>query len=93
MKVNEINAYLQRAREIIGEWSPAEIEYDDAVVGYINDGMDIKKAIAAANRKYPEEALKPNADHPGSWPAVFLRQYFTASQEAITTGQQKDVWR
>ncbi len=61
--VNEINAYLQRAREIIGERSPGEIEYDNAVVANLSGGMSIRKAIAAANRQCPEEALKPEPEH------------------------------
>jgi hypothetical protein len=43
MNVNEINAYLQRAREIIGDRTQAEIDYDNAVVAYLSAGMDIKR--------------------------------------------------
>ncbi len=63
MDVNQINAYLQAAREIIGERSPGEIDYDNAVVANLTAGMSIKKAIAAANHQYPEEALSPAPDH------------------------------
>ena len=63
MDVNEINGYLQRAREIIGERTPGEIEYDNAVVANLSGGMSIKKAIAAANRQFPEEALRPEPEH------------------------------
>jgi len=63
MDVNQINAYLERARDIIGDRSRSEIEYDNAVVAHLSTGMDIKKAIDAANQEHPEEALKPEADH------------------------------
>jgi len=64
MTGNQIKAYLDRAREIIGDRSQAEIDYDNAVVAHLSSGMDIKNAIAAANRKYPDEALTPGA---GDW--------------------------
>ncbi len=63
MNVNEINVYLQRAREIIGERSQAEIAYDDSVVAQLSRGMDIKCAIRAANLECPDEALTPGPDH------------------------------
>ena len=63
MNVNEINIYLQRAREIIGDRSQAEIDYDDSVVAHLSSGMDIRGAIRAANREHPDEAMKPGADH------------------------------
>ena len=57
MDVNQINAYLERAREIIGDRSQAEIDYDDAVVAHLSSGMDIKSAIAAAN-DHPAKRLR-----------------------------------
>jgi hypothetical protein len=63
MDVNLINAYLQRAREIIGERSTGEIKYDNAVVANLSAGLNIRKAIAAANRQFPAEALQPRAEH------------------------------
>ncbi|PWU18060.1 MAG: hypothetical protein C5B50_10020 [Verrucomicrobia bacterium] len=63
LNVKDFNAYLQRAREIIGERSPGEIEYDNAIVANLSAGMDIREAMAAANRLYPEEALKPGPEH------------------------------
>ena len=80
MNVNEINGYLERAREIIGDRTPAEIAYDDAVVAHLSTEMDIKRAIAAANQKYPEEALKPNADH---WADLAARYQYIAEHKAI----------
>ena len=49
-------------QEIIGDRSPAEIEYDDSVVGHLSSGMDIQRAIRAANQEHPDEALKPGPD-------------------------------
>ena len=49
MNIDQINAYLERAREIIGARSREEIDYDDAVISHLNSGMNIKKSIASAN--------------------------------------------
>ena len=80
MNVNEINAYLQRAREIIGDRSQAEVDYDNSVVANLNRGMDIKQAIRAANQEHPEEALKPGADH---WPDLAARYQYIREHKAI----------
>ena len=80
MDVNDINAYLERAREIIGERSPGEIQYDNAVVANLSAGLSIKKAIAAANHQHPEEALKPNPDH---WSDLFARYEYLRDQKVI----------
>ena len=82
MNVNLINSYLERAREIIGDRSPAEIDYDDAVVAHLGSGMDIKRAIAAANQTYPEEALMPNLD---GWADLAARYQYIAEHDAILT--------
>jgi hypothetical protein len=63
MNVSEINAYLKRAREIVGDRSQLEIDYDNTVVAHLRSGKDIKSAIRAANQEHPEEALQPGADH------------------------------
>ena len=55
--MNEITAYVERPREIIGERTPVEIEYDNAVIACLSKGMDIRRAID------PDEALKPEPDH------------------------------
>ena len=62
MNLKDINAYLERAREIIGDRSPAEIDYDNAVIAHLSTGMDIKRAIRAANQADPAEALQPGHD-------------------------------
>jgi len=70
MNTNEINAYLKRAREIIGERTQAEIDYDNSVVAHLGKGGDIKKAIRAANQEHPQEALQPAKDQ---WPDLSAR--------------------
>jgi hypothetical protein len=60
MNVNEINAYLQQAQEIIGERSPSEIDYDNLVVAHLR-GMDIKRAIRAASGRSLEAVTGPMA--------------------------------
>lgn len=63
MDGNQIEAYLEQAREIIGERSPGEVDYDDTVVRNLSAGMSIRKAIAAANKEHPKEALQPKVGH------------------------------
>lgn len=80
MNVNEINAYLQQAREIIGERTQAETDYDNSVVAHLCKGMNIKQAIRAANKQYPEEALKP-LQH--QWSDVAARYEYIKEHKAI----------
>jgi len=62
MNPNAINFYLEQAREIIGDRSQGEIDYDNAVVAYLAGGKDIKTAVRSANQEHPEEAMKPDAN-------------------------------
>ena len=80
MNVNDINTYLQQAREIIGDRSQSEIASDDCVVAHLSGGMDIKRAIRAANQEYSEEALKPGPDH---WPDLIARYDYILQHKAI----------
>ena len=80
MNVNEINAYLERTREIIGDRSEDEVEYDNAVVAHLGVGKDIKRAIRAANREHPSEALQPSAKH---WPDLAARYDYLLEHQAI----------
>jgi hypothetical protein len=80
MNVNDINAYLERARDIIGERSPAEIAYDDAVVANLTKGMDIKRAIRSANREHPDEALQAG---PQDWDALASHYDYIREHKAI----------
>ena len=56
MDIHHINAYVERAREIVGDRSQGEIDYDNAVVAHLSTGMDVKRAIAAANERHPTTA-------------------------------------
>jgi hypothetical protein len=80
MNVNEINAYLERAREIIGERSQSEIDYDNAVVAHLSTGKNIKRAVRAANQEQPEEALKPGAD---DWPDLAAHYDYIIEHKTI----------
>lgn len=80
MDVNQINSYLERAREIIGDRSTDEAAYDDTVVGHMSRGMDIKRAIQAANREHPKEALRPNI---ADWTDVAARYEYLMEHRAI----------
>lgn len=60
MEIDQINVYLESAREIIGERTKAEVDYDDAIISYLNEGKDIKQAITTANKLFPDEALEPD---------------------------------
>jgi hypothetical protein len=80
MDVDEINNYLDQAREVIGERSPGEVEYDNAIVANLNAGMNIRKALAAANQKYPKEALQPGPD---DWADLAARYNYIKEHKAI----------
>jgi hypothetical protein len=70
MDAHLTNDYLARAREILGDRTDTEIEYDDTVVAFLAKGMDIKSAVDAANREHPDEALKP---YPAHWEVLAAR--------------------
>jgi hypothetical protein len=80
MNVNDINAYLERAKEIIGERSPSEIAYDDSVVTHLSKGLDIKRAIRAANQEHPDEALQPGPEH---WDDLASRYEYILEHKAM----------
>jgi hypothetical protein len=67
---NTSSCYLKRAREIIGDQTPAEIEYDNTVIARLARGMDIQSAIDAANKEHPDEALQPK---PNQWENLAAR--------------------
>jgi retron-type reverse transcriptase len=72
-----LNAYHQRARELIGDRTPAEIKCDDAVIAGLASGMNLPQAIATANREYPDAARQSKSDQWGDWAARydFIRQH------------------
>ena len=56
------------------------IPLNNAVVANLSAGMSIRKAIAAANRLYPEEALKPEPEH---WDDLAARYDYIREHKAI----------
>ncbi|MCP4547095.1 MAG: hypothetical protein GY835_11570 [bacterium] len=55
--MNPLEAYIARSNEIIGDRTSAEVEYDAEVIKWLRRGKSIAKAIEAANRRHPGEAL------------------------------------
>jgi hypothetical protein len=82
VNIDQINAYLEHAREIIGTRTREEIDYDEAVISHLNTGMNIKKSIASANQRHPSEAIKPNAEH---WGDLEARYQYLSEHKAIIT--------
>jgi hypothetical protein len=83
-----MNAYLKRAREIIGERTSAEIEYDNTVIAGLARGMDIQRAIDAANRERPGETLKPK---PNQWVDLAVRyDYLRQHNEILKQSGSKE---
>lgn len=78
--MNGMNAYLKRAREIIGAQTVAQIEYDNAVIVGLARGMDIQRAIAAANQEHPDEALNPQ---PNQWADLAARYDYLRQHDEI----------
>jgi hypothetical protein len=56
--MKELESYLERANEIIGERTKEEELYDIEVVKCLKKYGKIRKALNRANKKYPNEALK-----------------------------------
>ncbi len=50
--------YLAGAAAVIGERTPMEIAYDDAIVEGLNRGLSLQLAMTQAGAKYPDEALQ-----------------------------------
>ena len=58
MNINQINAYLEGAREIMGERSQTEIAYDDAVVAHL-DEIILRPEDVAIRRAQLHRLLRP----------------------------------
>jgi hypothetical protein len=56
--MKELEAYLERANNIIGDRTKDEELYDNEVVNCLNKYGKIRKALNRANKKYPDEALE-----------------------------------
>ena len=74
------NDCLARAREILGDRTDTEIDYDNTVVAFLAKGMDIKSAVDAANREHPEEAIKPD---PAYWEDLAARYDYIAKHKLM----------
>lgn len=75
-----MRAYLKRAGQIIGNRTVAEIEYDNTVIACSAKGLDIQRAIDAANREHPGVALKPK---PNQWMGLAARYDYTRQYHEI----------
>lgn len=60
--MDSLDGYMRRAKDIIGERSPAEVKYDNEVLRWLKKGKSIKKAIERANQKVPSTALEVTDD-------------------------------
>ena len=49
------NDFFARRREILGNRTDTEIEYDNTVVAFLAKGMDIQSAVDAVNREHPDD--------------------------------------
>jgi hypothetical protein len=56
--MKEIEPYLERANNIIGDRTKDEELYDNEVVNCLKKYGKIRKALNRANKKYPDEALE-----------------------------------
>jgi len=56
--VSIIDYYFKRANEIIGERTPEEEKYDDAILRALKKGKTTPEAIKFANKLFPREALE-----------------------------------
>lgn len=56
--MKELQPYMERANDIIGERTKEEELYDNEVVVNLRKYGKIRKALNKANKKYPDEALK-----------------------------------
>ncbi len=55
--MDPLDAYVAQSEEIIGDRTSAQKRYDADVVKGLRRGKSIAKAIEAANRRHPGEAL------------------------------------
>jgi len=56
--MKELEPYLERANNIIGDRTKEEELYDNEVVICLKKYGKIRKALNRANKKYPDEALE-----------------------------------
>ena len=58
-----LKAYLDHAAEMIGQRSPNEKAYDDAVLDALRRGKTIKESLAIAGTQFPDEAIQWSDDN------------------------------
>jgi hypothetical protein len=58
-----LSAYLDNAAKIIGNRTPSEIAYDDAIVEALRQGHSMKESLAIAAAKFPGEAIAWDNDN------------------------------
>ena len=77
-----IDQYLRNSQEIIGDRTQAEEQYDDEVIKWLRKGMNIRRAVKKANKKYPDEALKVNKTNAGDVAAhyEYLKEHLELMQ-------------
>ena len=56
--MNQLEQYLERSQEIIGERTKEEEKYDNELVKWLRKTGDVKRAIKKANKKFPTESLE-----------------------------------
>lgn len=89
MKDEMLKLHLARAREIIGERTPAEVAYDDAVVAGLEMGFSIETSLVNAGQKHPFEALSWDAETIGDLAAHY--DYLKGHAEIMRKLQGKQL--
>jgi hypothetical protein len=86
-----IDQYLRNSQEIIGNRTQSEERYDNEVIKWLRKGVNIRRAIKKANKKYPDEALKVNEANVDDVAAhyEYLRQHLEIMQR-ISPQQGKE---
>ena len=75
-----IDRVLEYARKLIGNRTPAEMAYDDAVILGLTQGLDMQRAIEQANLEHPDEALLARPEH---WDEVVVHYDFLRQQQTL----------
>lgn len=79
--MNDFDAYLESANDIIGPRTKEEELYDNEVVKGLKKYGKIRRALNLANKKYPSEALKYDDSNIGDLQARY--EYIVSHYEII----------
>jgi len=60
--VDFLDEYMAQSSELVGDRTPDEIAYDNAIIKELRKGRPIIKALKIAAGKFPDEALEWNKD-------------------------------